>query len=111
MDIVSVKISETKKRLNIFDFLGLGPILNGFDLHGIYTQTSQTNNMAEILHGIHMKSTFLTVCEEVMFMKPLEDLRDMFDVILFVQGENKNIIQIDDNKTSKRSAKMVLRNL
>ena len=61
--------------------------------------------MAEILYGIRMKSAFLTVCEEVMFTKPSEDLGDMFDVILFVQGENENIIQIDDNKNIQKISK------
>ena len=38
-------------------------------------------------------------------MKPLEDLGDMFDMILFIQGENENIIQIDDNKNIQKISK------
>ena len=38
-------------------------------------------------------------------MKLLEDLGDMFDMILFIQGENKNIIQIDDNKNIQKIGK------
>ena len=45
-----------------------------------------------------MENTFLTFSKEIMFPEPAKDLGDMFDMVLFVQGKNQNIIQIDDDK-------------
>ena len=45
-----------------------------------------------------MENTFLTFSKEIMFPEPVKDLRDMFDMVLFIQGENQDIIQIDDDK-------------
>ena len=45
-----------------------------------------------------MKNIFLTISKEVMFAKPTKDFRDMFDMVLFIQGKNEDIIQVDDNE-------------
>ena len=45
-----------------------------------------------------MKNTFLTISKEVMFVKPTKDFGDMFDMVLFIQGKNEDIVQIDDNE-------------
>ena len=45
-----------------------------------------------------MENTFLTFSKDIMFPEPAKDLRDMFEMVLFIQGENQNIIQIDDDK-------------
>ena len=61
--------------------------------------------MAEVLHRIRMKNTFLTISKEVMLTKSSEDFGDMFNVILFIQRKNENIIQIDDNKNIQKIRK------
>ena len=40
-----------------------------------------------------------------MFAKPTKDLGDMFDMVLFVQGKNKDIVEINDDKNIQKISK------
>ena len=57
-----------------------------------------------------MEFAFFWFCIEAMFAESLEDLLDMLLVGGLVRGIDKDVIQVDDNTTSKRSAKTVLTN-
>src|ERR1700761_3581093 len=67
MDKSPVKVSETKERLNVFDFLGFRPVLNDFDLFLIHADSPRTDNVSKVLPRVRMKLTFFIVGIQAMF--------------------------------------------
>ena len=56
---VAVKISEAKKRLNVFNLAGLRPILNSLNLGGIHLQSVFREDEAEVFDSVFGKTTFI----------------------------------------------------
>ena len=54
-----VEISKAKKRLNVFNLVGLRPILNSLNLGGIHLQSIFREDEAEVFDGVFGKTTFI----------------------------------------------------
>src|SRR6202522_4116486 len=55
----AVEISETQKRLNVFDFLWFRPILDSLDFSGRHLQTILGEDETKVLDRVDREKTFI----------------------------------------------------
>ena len=72
-----IDICEPKEGLNILDFMGLRPILDGFNLLDGHSESGGLEAVSEVFRSIHMEFAFLRVGIEAVFAESPEYLSDM----------------------------------
>jgi len=55
--------------LNIFNFVGLGPVLNDLDFSSIHAETAGTDDVPKVFHRIRVETTLVTIYKEAMFLE------------------------------------------
>jgi len=83
--------------LNIFNFLGLGPVLDDLDFGGIHTETARTDNVPKVLHRIRVETTLITIYKETMFSEASEYLLNMLLMVSHVVRKDEDVVQIDQD--------------
>ena len=74
--------------MNIFNFLGLGPVLDDLDFGGIHAESAGTNNVPKVFHRIRVETTLVTIYKETMFSEALEYLLNMLLMVSHVVGKD-----------------------
>ena len=61
MNKPAVEVGKTQERLNVLDFLWLGPIVDDFDLVIVHSEFAWSQDIAKILDRVLMKGAFVGV--------------------------------------------------
>ena len=77
MDKTLVEVSEAKEGLNVLDFTGLGPILNGFNLLGGHRKSGGRKAVSEVFRSVRMELAFIRVGIEAVFVESPKYFSDM----------------------------------
>ena len=83
--------------MNIFNFIGFGPVLNDLDFSGIHAETARTDDVPKIFHRIRVETTLVTIYKETMFSEVSEYLFDMLLMVSHVVGKDEDVVQIDQD--------------
>src|SRR3984893_3773435 len=101
MDKVVVEVGKPKEGLYVFNLLQSGPFLYGFNLSHVHRKSGRRQYKSEVLHSFSMKFTLCWVQEETILLEPSEYLSDMFDMLFWVLGVNKDVVEIDNHEHVK----------
>src|SRR5882724_8022411 len=93
----SVKVGETKERLNIFDLLGFGPILDYLDFVRRHGEAFGRQHISEVFAGSDMKFAFVCMGKKSVSMESAKYFSDMSLVFGNVVRVDEDVIQIDDD--------------
>ena len=77
MEKLPIVVREAKKNSKALQCFGVGPILHGFNLVGIYTNFVMPHNMAQIFHLNHTKRPFVLFHKQEVILKKLQYLSNM----------------------------------
>ena len=96
MNKISIKIGETKERLNLFNGSGKRPVGDGGEFLWVHLETLGRDEKSEIFDMSLGEFTFRSICKKIGGTKTFEDLFNEERVVLTRFGENKNIINISN---------------
>src|ERR1700678_4492816 len=105
MNVLSVEISKTQKRLNVLDFSWFRPVLYDFDLSRIHLKSVGSDHMTEIINRFHMKTTLFTVSIQTMFSEAFKHFGNMSVMFVLVTRKDQDIVQIYNNINIKNVIK------
>lgn len=71
MDEPLIKVSESKERLDVFDFMGLRPILNGFDFLGRHGEAIRRKDVAEVFCSVSMELALFRVHKKAVLSQSM----------------------------------------
>lgn len=74
------------------------PDSEGGDLGWVNLEAPLANHLPQEGNRGHIKLALLSLHEEVVLPKPLEDHLDMVDMFLLGSGVDKDVIQVDEEK-------------
>jgi hypothetical protein len=90
-----VEVCEAKERLDILDFMGLGPVSDGFNFLGGHGKSGQRKAITEVFHRVRMELTFLRIGIQTVLSESSEYLTDMLPMGSKVHGISEDIVQVD----------------
>ena len=96
MNKISIKIGETKERLNLFNGSGKRPVGDGGEFLWVHLETLSRDEKSKIFDVSLDEFTFRSVRKEISGTKMFENLFNKERVVLTRFGENKNIIDISN---------------
>ena len=108
MNKISIKIGETKERLNLFNGSGKRPVGDGGKFLWVHLETLSRDEKSEIFDVSLGEFTFRSVCIKIGGTKMFEDLFNEERVVLTRFGENKNVIDISNTGNFKRVMEDIL---
>src|SRR5882724_9540798 len=93
----SVKIAETKERLNIFDFSGFGPILNYLDFVRRHGEAFRRQHISEVFAGSDVKFAFVCTGKKSVSAESVKYFSDVSLVFGNIVRVDEYVVQIDDD--------------
>ena len=93
---MSVEVGKAKERSDVLDCFRGGPASNTIQLYRVHGKLSGFDNHAEIFYLGGGKTTFLQLEMEVQFRHALEDAFSAFTMGLFVRGQTKEVVHINN---------------
>src|SRR5882724_542577 len=93
----SVKIGETKERLNIFDFSGFRPILNYLDFVKRHGEAFGRQHISEVFAGSDVKFAFVCMGKKSISAESAKYFSDVSLVFGNVVRVDEDVVQIDDD--------------
>jgi len=78
-----------------------GPICHCLDLLWVSPYLPTLNDVSQKTEGMGVELTLLGFHIELVLQESLENLTDMGDMVGHILGKNKNVIQVNKNKTSE----------
>jgi hypothetical protein len=88
LDEMSIKISEPKEGLNVFNLARFRPVRNNLDFGRIHSEPIRPHQESQIFNGINIKGTFFTISEESMLLELSQDFADPLIVECRIVGVN-----------------------
>src|SRR5882724_8693558 len=93
----SVKVGKTEKGLNIFDFLGFGPILDYLDFVRGHGEAFGRQHISEVFAGSDVEFAFVCTGKKSVSMESAKYFSDMSLVFGNIVRVDEYIVQIDDD--------------
>src|SRR6202453_5480095 len=95
-----VKIAETQKRADIFDFVGYGPVFNARNFGRVHACYPLFKDYPQVIYGRGMEGALLWFEVQVMVLRNCEDIFNSFYVVRKRSGRsNSNIVHIDSDNS------------
>ena len=99
MEKLPIVFLEAPKNYEDIQCFGAQPILHVFNLVRMYTNSITTHNMAQIFHLSHSKRTFGLFHKQVVILKKLQDLSDMFKMNIVRLTIDEGVIKEEKEKS------------
>src|SRR5882724_6555283 len=93
----SVKIGETKERLDVFDFPGFGPILDYLDFVRRHGEAFGRQHISQVFAGSDVEFTFVCTGKKSVSAESAKYFSDMSLVFGNIVRVDEYVIQIDDD--------------
>src|SRR5882724_3082482 len=107
----SVKVGETKERLNIFDLSGFRPILDYLDFVRRHGEAFGRQHISEVFTGSDMKLAFVCTGKKSISAESVKYFSDMSLMFSNVVQVDEDVVQIDDDNDVNHVRKDVVHKL
>src|SRR5882724_3636762 len=94
---LSVKVGETKGRLNIFDLSGFRPILDYLDFVRGHGDAFRRQHISEVFTGSDVKFTFVCMGKKSVSAESAKYFSDVSLMFSNVVRVDEDVVQIDDD--------------
>src|SRR5882724_8136207 len=107
----SVKVGETEERLNIFDLLGFGPILDYLDLVRCHGEAFGRQHISEVFTGSDVEFTFVCTGKKSVSAESAKYFSNVSLMFGNVVRVDEGVIQIDDDNDINHICENVIHKL
>ena len=92
-----IEVGEAKKGLNVFDFLGNGPVPYDLNFCIIHADAIRTDNETQEVSSVNVKLAFFNFGVEIVCVKVVKHLVNVILVLGRIVGEDEYVVRINNH--------------